>query len=115
MTPPWTPTTLPAPSSWRCDGTIRAVHCLLDRRRQLKRFESRIFQVPHREIGGEVTPWADIKALRSICDAHNLHFHCDGARLWEALPHYERTDEVPASELCAAFDSVGLFKPSFNA
>lgn len=65
-----------------------------------------IFQVPHREIGGEVTPWADIQALRSTCDARDLHLHCDGARLWEALPYYQRTNGLSAPELCAAFDSV---------
>jgi len=67
-----------------------------------------ILEMPHREIGGECTPWAEVLALRALCDAHGLLLHMDGARLWEALPFYARPENggLTACQVCAPFDSV---------
>jgi threonine aldolase len=35
--------------------------------------------------GGACYEMADLKAIKEVCDAHNLIFHLDGARLWNAL------------------------------
>jgi len=64
-----------------------------------------ILEVPHRELGGAMTSWDEIKTMRALCDAHDVHFHMDGARLWEAMPYFA-AQGVDCHELCAQFDSV---------
>lgn len=63
-----------------------------------------IMEIPHREIGGKVTSWQDLVVLRDFCRAHNIAFHCDGARLFEATTGY--MDHSSLHDLCALFDSV---------
>jgi threonine aldolase len=65
-----------------------------------------ILEVPHREIGGEATPWEEVRELRRLCDEQGVHMHMDGARLLEILPWYEATHGVGAKEVAALFDSV---------
>ena len=70
-----------------------------------------ILEVPHRELGGAMTPAEDVARMRAWCDAQTppVKMHMDGARLYEALggamgPHREA--------LLGAFDSiyVSLYK-----
>jgi threonine aldolase len=35
--------------------------------------------------GGACYDFEEFKKIRSVCDAHNLKFHLDGARIWNAL------------------------------
>lgn len=35
--------------------------------------------------GGACYDFAEIKSIRKVCDKHNLGFHLDGARIWNAL------------------------------
>ena len=65
-----------------------------------------ILEVPQREIGGETTPWTEIKKLRQLCSEQRVWMHIDGARLWEILPFYEDTHGVGCHELLSMFDSV---------
>lgn len=65
-----------------------------------------VLEVPHREIGGQQTTLAEIRKLKNVCEEHNLWFHMDGARLWEALPYFSETEGCSAVELCAHFNSV---------
>lgn len=65
-----------------------------------------ILEVPQREIGGETTPWTEIKKLRQLCSEQRVWMHMDGARLWEILPFYEDTHGVGCHELLSMFDSV---------
>lgn len=53
-----------------------------------------ILECPHREIGGKCTSIADIQQISSLCRSSNVHFHMDGARLWEALAHYTPTTDM---------------------
>ncbi|WP_296945728.1 low specificity L-threonine aldolase [uncultured Massilia sp.] len=59
-------------------------------------------EIPMREIGGQLTPWDDLQAIKAHCRARGIHLHMDGARLWEAAAGYGR----PVAEIAAGFDSV---------
>lgn len=38
----------------------------------------------HNRAGGVIQPIENIEAIKNVCDKHNLFFHLDGARLWNA-------------------------------
>jgi len=59
-------------------------------------------EIPMREIGGQLSAWDDLQAIKAHCRAHDIHLHMDGARLWEAAAGYGR---APA-EIAAGFDTV---------
>ena len=59
-------------------------------------------EIPMREIGGQLSPWDDLEAIKAHCRARGLHLHMDGARLWEAAAGYGR----PGAEIAAGFDTV---------
>jgi threonine aldolase len=59
-------------------------------------------EIPMREIGGQVTSWEELDAIKAHCKARGVHLHMDGARLWEAQAGYGRS----AAEIAAGFDSV---------
>ena len=48
-----------------------------------------ILELPHREIGGKLTPWNEVEEISRLCKKHNVHFHCDGARIFEASAGYK--------------------------
>ena len=47
-----------------------------------------IIELPHREIGGKLTPWNEVEEIATICKNHGVHYHCDGARVFEASAGY---------------------------
>jgi threonine aldolase len=55
-----------------------------------------------REIGGQLSGWDELEAIKQHCRARGIHLHMDGARLWEAAAGYGR----PVAEIAAGFDSV---------
>jgi threonine aldolase len=59
-------------------------------------------EIPMREIGGQLTDWDELEAIKAHCRAHGIHLHMDGARLWEAAAGYGRT----VAEIGAGFDTV---------
>jgi len=59
-------------------------------------------EIPMREIGGQLSTWEELEAIKEHCRARGAHLHMDGARLWEAAAGYGR----PVSEIAAGFDSV---------
>lgn len=59
-------------------------------------------EIPMREIGGQLSPWNELDAIKAHCKARGAHLHMDGARLWEAQAGYGRS----AREIAAGFDSV---------
>jgi threonine aldolase len=59
-------------------------------------------EIPMREIGGQLSAWDELQAIKAHCHAHDIHLHMDGARLWEAAAGYGR---APA-EIAAGFDTV---------
>jgi threonine aldolase len=59
-------------------------------------------EIPMREIGGQLSDWRELQAIKAHCRANGIHLHMDGARLWEAAAGYGR----PLAEIAAGFDSV---------
>jgi threonine aldolase len=59
-------------------------------------------EIPMREIGGQLSSWEDLAAIKAHCKEKNIHLHMDGARLWEAAAGYGRH----VAEIAAGFDSV---------
>ena len=47
-----------------------------------------IIELPHRELGGKVTPWDDILSIGKLCKEEDIKYHCDGARIFEASAGY---------------------------
>ena len=54
--------------------------------------------------GGACWDFKEISKIRSVCDAHHLGLHLDGARLWNAL---EVTNEKP-EQYGAVFDTISV-------
>jgi threonine aldolase len=59
-------------------------------------------EIPMREIGGQLSPWDELQAIKQHCRERGAHLHMDGARLWEAQAGYGKS----AAEIAAGFDSV---------
>jgi threonine aldolase len=59
-------------------------------------------EIPMREIGGQLSGWDELQAIKAHCRTHDIHLHMDGARLWEAAAGYGRH----VAEIAAGFDSV---------
>jgi threonine aldolase len=59
-------------------------------------------ELPLREIGGQLSPWDELEAIKTHCKARGAHLHMDGARLWEAAAGYGKALHA----ITAGFDSV---------
>ncbi|MFC0251789.1 threonine aldolase family protein [Massilia consociata] len=59
-------------------------------------------ELPLREIGGQLSPWEELQAIKGHVRERGAHLHMDGARLWEAAAGYGK----PLHEVAAGFDSV---------
>ena len=59
-------------------------------------------EIPMREIGGQLSDWDELEAIKRRCRTGGIHLHMDGARLWEAQAGYGRN----VAEIAAGFDSV---------
>ena len=58
----------------------------------------------HNHCGGLVVPLEHVRAVRELCDRHDLRMHLDGARLFNAVA----ASGIPAAEYAAAFDTVSI-------
>lgn len=61
-----------------------------------------LLELPQREIGGQLPDYKTIVEISEYCKANGIRLHLDGARLFEILPHYQKS----AAEICGLFDSV---------
>lgn len=61
-----------------------------------------LVELPTRENGGQLPTWDALVALSTRAKERGLHFHLDGARVWEAQAAYDR----PLAEIAGLFDSV---------
>lgn len=61
-----------------------------------------VFEVPQRDIGGQLPEWDDLRAQIEWVRGEGAAAHCDGARIWEAHTAYDAGLE----ELGALFDTV---------
>lgn len=48
-----------------------------------------IIELPHRELGGKITTWQDVRKISALCKEEGIQMHCDGARIFEASAGYE--------------------------
>jgi threonine aldolase len=63
---------------------------------------SLFLELPHRELGGKLTPWEEVLSISALCKKEGIKFHCDGARIFEASAGYGKS----LKELADPFDSV---------
>lgn len=47
-----------------------------------------MIELPHREIGGKLTPWDEVTEISRLCRERGIYYHCDGARIFEASAGY---------------------------
>jgi len=66
------------------------------------RVSSVALEIPMREIGGQLSDWDQLEAIKAHCHRQGIHLHMDGARLWEAQAGYGRS----AAQIASGFDSV---------
>ena len=74
----------------------------LDDLKQMEEVGAVVYELPQREIGGQLSSFEALEEMTSYCHDKKLPCHLDGARLFECLPFYEKE----ASEISALFDSV---------
>jgi len=58
----------------------------------------------HNHCGGVVLPIEHIRAVRDLCDRHDLKMHLDGARLFNAVA----ATGITAAEYASCFDTVSV-------
>jgi threonine aldolase len=58
----------------------------------------------HNRAGGTIQPISVIEGLQQLADEHNLFFHLDGARLWNASV----ATGIPVDQYASYFDSVSV-------
>ena len=61
-----------------------------------------LYELPMREIGGQLPSWDELEAIKGYCRERNIHLHMDGARLWEAMSGFGKD----LHEIARGFDSV---------
>ena len=61
-----------------------------------------LWELPQREIGGQLPEWEELVRETQWARENDVASHLDGARLWEAAPHYGRE----LAEISGLFDSV---------
>ncbi|MEH6443396.1 MAG: beta-eliminating lyase-related protein [Oceanospirillaceae bacterium] len=69
---------------------------------KLEEVSAVLFELPQREIGGQLPSWDALVEMCNWCKHQGIHTHLDGARLFEVLPFYEKS----AAQVCTLFDSV---------
>jgi threonine aldolase len=83
-------------------GDPRELITIDDLRGVRERLAVVLFELPQREIGGLLPPWADLEEQVSFVRAQGAAVHLDGARLWECTPYYRNSPAV----ISALFDTV---------
>ena len=61
-----------------------------------------VYELPMREIGGQLPSYNQLNEIKQYCHSENIHFHLDGARLWESAAYYQKS----YSEITNGFDSA---------
>ena len=75
---------------------------LADLRANVEPLAALLYELPQREIGGQLPSWDELTAISAWCAERGIARHMDGARLWECGPYYGR----PYAEIAALFDTV---------
>ena len=83
-------------------GEPTRVLTLEDLRANAEPLAALLYELPQREIGGQLPSWDQLTAISAWCAERGIARHLDGARLWECGPFYDR----PYAEIAALFDTV---------
>jgi threonine aldolase len=83
-------------------GTTERLFSLEDLQELIQPVGAILFELPQREIGGQLPTWDDLTAMIDWARERGIATHLDGARLWETRPYYGRE----YSEIADLFDSV---------
>lgn len=67
-----------------------------------------LYELPMRELGGQLPSWQELEAVKQHCQDENIHLHMDGARLWETSAFYQKDYKAIASGFDSAY--VSLYK-----
>lgn len=67
-----------------------------------------VYELPMREIGGQLPRWEDLEEIKHYCAVNNIHLHMDGARLWECAAFYQKSYQQIADGFETAY--VSLYK-----
>ncbi|HET7400486.1 MAG TPA: beta-eliminating lyase-related protein, partial [Usitatibacter sp.] len=83
-------------------GNASRLLTLADLERVREPLAAVLFELPQREIGGQLPAWKELREQVEHVRSRGAAVHMDGARLWESTPFYRRT---PA-QVAALFDTV---------
>ena len=83
-------------------GNAHALMTLADLEGVNERLAAVLFELPQREIGGQLPPWDVLQEQVEHVRGRGAAVHLDGARLWESTPFYGKS---PA-QVAALFDTV---------
>lgn len=67
-----------------------------------------LYELPMREIGGQLPSWEELERIKQHCAENNIHLHMDGARLWETAAYYQKEYHQIAQGFDTAY--VSLYK-----
>lgn len=67
-----------------------------------------LYELPMREIGGQLPTWQELSEIKTHCKQNGIHLHLDGARLFECAAYYQKD----YAEITQGFDTtyVSLYK-----
>lgn len=65
-----------------------------------------LYELPMREIGGQLPEFEHLQAVKDYCANHNFHLHMDGARVWEAAAWYQKSYQEVAQGFHSAYVSM---------
>lgn len=83
-------------------GTADCLFTLEDLEKLIEPVGAILFELPQREIGGQLPVWDDLVEMVNWARDRDIATHLDGARLWETKPFYDRE----YTDIAGLFDSV---------
>lgn len=64
-----------------------------------------LYELPMREIGGQLPAWQELEEIKHYCAEQGIHLHMDGARLWECAAYYQKSYR----QIAKGFDTAYVF------
>lgn len=65
-----------------------------------------LLEIPNRTLGSKTYTWDQLVAISAACKKARVIFHCDGARMWEIEPYYQKTAGKTFADVAGLFDSI---------
>lgn len=77
-----------------------------DLRRVRQPVAALVLELPQRSLGGTLPGWRELVTQVEWARERGAAAHLDGARLWEASPHYAKVEGKAIADVAALFDTV---------